>query len=164
MSTATLQTLDINQIKELLPHRYPFLLVDRVTEIVPMKMAKGYKNVTANEEFFNGHFPVKPVMPGVLIVEALAQLGCLTVLANEANRGQLVLFAGIEGCKFRQMVVPGDKLELEVEVIKIRGPVGKAKATAKVDGKVATECEISFAMYRPDAADKNAGSEGGSES
>jgi len=151
MSTATLMTLDINQIKEILPHRYPFLLVDRVTEVIPGKKAVGYKNVTANEEFFNGHFPVKPIMPGVLIVEALAQLGCITILSLEANKGSLVLFTGIENCKFRQMVVPGDRLEMEVELIKIRGPVGKARAVAKVDGKLVTEGEVSFAVYRPEA-------------
>jgi len=152
MSTATLSTLDINQIKEILPHRYPFLLVDRVTELVPGAKAVGYKNVTANEEFFNGHFPVKPIMPGVLIVEALAQLGCITILALEANKGALVLFTGIENCKFRQMVVPGDRLEMEVELTKMRGPVGKARAMAKVDGKLVTEGEVSFAVYRPEAA------------
>ncbi len=150
MSTATMQTLDINQIKEILPHRYPFLLVDRVTELDPGKSAKGYKNVSANEEFFNGHFPVKPIMPGVLIIEALAQLGCISILTLESNKGALGLFTGIDSCKFRQMVVPGDKLEMEVEMIKMRGPIGKARGIAKVDGKVAAEAEISFAIYRPE--------------
>jgi 3-hydroxyacyl-[acyl-carrier-protein] dehydratase len=159
MSTATLETLDINQIKEILPHRYPFLLVDRVTSLTPGKSAQGYKNVTANEEFFNGHFPVKPIMPGVLIVEALAQLGCITILALPANKGALVLFTGIDSCKFRQMVVPGDKLEMEVELLKIRGPVGKARAVARVDGKLVTEGEVSFAVYRPEAGAKQAGGE-----
>lgn len=160
MSAATLLTLDINQIKEILPHRYPFLLVDRVTDLVPGSVARGYKNVTANEEFFNGHFPVKPIMPGVLIIEALAQLGCITILAQESNKGALVLFTGIEGCKFRQMVVPGDKLEMEVELLKQRGPIGKAKAFAKVDGKLVCEGEVSFAVYRPEAPGKAAPNEG----
>jgi 3-hydroxyacyl-[acyl-carrier-protein] dehydratase len=155
MSTATLETLDINQIKEIVPHRYPFLLVDRVTELVPGKSAKGYKNVTANEEFFNGHFPVKPIMPGVLIIEALAQLGCITILTLESNKGALVLFTGIDSCKFRQMVVPGDKLEMEVELTKIRGPIGRAKACAKVDGKLVCEGEVSFAVYRPESGEKD---------
>lgn len=148
--TATMQTLDTNQIKALIPHRYPFLLVDRVTELNPGKSAKGYKNVSCNEEFFNGHFPEKPIMPGVLIVEALAQLGCISILALEANKGALGLFTGIESCKFRQMVVPGDKLEMEVEMLKMRGPLGKAKGVAMVDGKIACEAEISFAIYRPE--------------
>ena len=152
MSTATMDTLDINQIKEILPHRYPFLLVDRVTSLVRGQKAIGYKNVTANEEFFNGHFPVKPIMPGVLIVEALAQLGCITILSLDANKGALVLFTGIESCKFRKMVTPGDRLEMEVELLKMRGPIGKARAIAKVDGELVTEGEVSFAVYRPEAA------------
>jgi len=140
--------LDINQIKELLPHRYPFLLVDRVTHVEPGHRALGYKNLTANEQFFEGHFPFKPVMPGVLMVEALAQLACVTVLMKEEYRGSLGLFTGIDGFKFRTMVVPGDRLDLEVELIKMRGPVGRLKGIARVGDKIACEGEIAFAIVK----------------
>lgn len=153
MSTATIRTLDINQIKKIIPHRYPFLLVDRVTEIEPGIRAAGYKNVTANEEFFNGHFPIEPIMPGVLIVEALAQLGCICVLTVEANKGALVLFAAVDGVKFRQKVQPGDRLDMEVEILKMKGQIGKAKAYAKVGDKIACEGEVTFAIYRPQSGD-----------
>lgn len=148
MSTVMIQTLDITQIKELLPHRYPFLLVDRVTEVVAGKSAKGFKNLTANEEFFNGHFPFKPIMPGVLMVEALAQLGCICVLMQEEFRGSLAVFTGIDGVRFRTMVVPGDRLDMEVELIKMRGPIGKARGIARVGDKVACEGEITFAITK----------------
>lgn len=144
--TATIETLDINQIKELLPHRYPFLLVDRVTYCEPGQRAKGYKNLTANEQFFEGHFPFKPIMPGVLMVEALAQLACIAILMKPEYRGKLGVFTGIDGFKFKNMVVPGDRLDMEVELLKMRGPVGKLRATAKVDDKLVCEGEISFAM------------------
>lgn len=146
MTTQTIQEMDIVEIKKLLPHRYPFLLVDRVTECVPGQSAKGFKNLTANEQFFEGHFPFKPIMPGVLMVEALAQMACLAMLAKEEFKNKLGVFTGIEGIKFRQMVVPGDRLDMEVELIKLRGPVGKVKGIAKVGDKVACEGEISFAM------------------
>lgn len=149
MSTAIAQGLDICQIKELLPHRYPFLLVDRVTEVEPGKKARGYKNLTANEEFFNGHFPFRPMMPGVLMVEALAQLGCIVVLSTAEYRDALCVFAGIDGVKFRTPVSPGDRLDMEVELIKMRGPLGRAKVLAKVGDKVACEGEITFAITRP---------------
>jgi 3-hydroxyacyl-[acyl-carrier-protein] dehydratase len=149
MSTATIEGLDINQIKEYLPHRYPFLLVDRVRTLIPGVRATGYKNVTANEEFFNGHFPFKPIMPGVLMVEALAQLGCICLLAMEGNKGALAVFTGIDGLKFRHMVQPGDRIDMEVELVKMRGPLGKAKCIAKVDDKLAVEGEISFALTWP---------------
>jgi 3-hydroxyacyl-[acyl-carrier-protein] dehydratase len=146
MTTQTIQELDIVEIKKLLPHRYPFLLVDRVIEITPGQSAKGYKNLTANEQFFEGHFPFKPIMPGVLMVEALAQMACLAMLTKEEFKHKLGVFTGIEGIKFRQMVVPGDRLDLEVELIKLKGPIGKIKGIAKVGDKVACEGEISFAM------------------
>lgn len=149
MTTAAVQTLDICQIKEIIPHRYPFLLVDRVTELIPGKRALGYKNVSANEEFFNGHFPQKPIMPGVLMVEALAQLGCICILIQDEFRGALGVFTGIDNFKFRAMVVPGDRLDMEVELIKMRGPLGKARAVARVGDKIACEGEITFAITRP---------------
>src|SRR5690554_645731 len=112
--------LDINEIMERIPHRYPFLLVDRVTELIPGKSAKGYKNVTINEPFFQGHFPGRPIMPGVLILEALAQLGAVILLGSEENKGRLALFTGIDKVRFRRQVVPGDQLQLEAELIRMR--------------------------------------------
>ncbi|MEW9053390.1 MAG: 3-hydroxyacyl-ACP dehydratase FabZ [Neobacillus sp.] len=138
--------LDVTQIKEIIPHRYPFLLVDKVLEVEAGVRAVGIKNVTANEEFFNGHFPDYPVMPGVLIVEALAQVGAVAMLIKEENRGRLAFFAGIDGCRFKKQVKPGDQLRLEVEITRLRGPVGKGKAVATVDGEVACEAEITFAL------------------
>ncbi|WP_413305376.1 3-hydroxyacyl-ACP dehydratase FabZ [Bacillus sp. 1P10SD] len=138
--------LDIEQIKEIIPHRYPFLLVDRILEVEEGVKAVGIKNVSANEEFFNGHFPDYPVMPGVLIVEALAQVGAVAMLKKEENRGRLAFFAGIDGCRFKKQVKPGDQLRLEVEIIRLRGPIGKGKAVATVDGEVACEAEITFAL------------------
>jgi 3-hydroxyacyl-[acyl-carrier-protein] dehydratase len=148
MTTATLLTLDINQIKQLLPHRYPFLLVDRVTSLEPGVRACGYKNLTANEQFFEGHFPFKPIMPGVLMVEALAQLGCVALLCKEEFKDSLGVFTGIDGFKFRTMVQPGDRLDMEVELVKMRGPIGRFKAIAKVGDKVAAEGEISFSLLK----------------
>lgn len=144
--TATMETLDINQIKQILPHRYPFLLVDRVTSIEPGQGAKGYKNLTANEQFFEGHFPHRPIMPGVLMVEALAQLACIAILVKGEYKGKLGVFTGIDGFKFKQMVQPGDRLDMEVQLTKMRGPVGKLHAIARVGEKIACEGEISFAM------------------
>lgn len=138
--------LDIQAIKEIIPHRYPFLLVDRIVELEEGKRAIGLKNVTANEEFFNGHFPEFPVMPGVLIVEALAQVGAVAALSLEENKGRLALFAGIDHCRFKKQVVPGDTLRLEVELVKMRGPIGKGKGVATVEGQVACEVELTFAL------------------
>lgn len=137
---------DINEIKEIIPHRYPFLLVDRILELEEGKRALGIKNVTANEEFFNGHFPGYPVMPGVLIVEALAQVGAVAMLKKEENKGRLAFFAGIDNCRFKKQVVPGDQLRLEVEITRLRGSIGKGKATATVDGELVCETEIMFAL------------------
>jgi 3-hydroxyacyl-[acyl-carrier-protein] dehydratase len=138
--------LDIQQIKEIIPHRYPFLLVDRILEIEEGKRAVGIKNVTANEEFFNGHFPNYPVMPGVLIVEALAQVGAVAMLKKEENRGRLAFFAGIDNCRFKKQVTPGDQLRLEVEIIRAKGAIGKGKGIATVDGELVCETEIMFAL------------------
>ncbi|PKM54434.1 beta-hydroxyacyl-[acyl carrier protein] dehydratase [Petrocella atlantisensis] len=136
--------LDIKQIQEIIPHRAPFLLLDRVDELVVGVSATATKNVTFNEYFFQGHFPAEPVMPGVLIIEALAQTGAVAILAKEENKGKIAYFAGIDKAKFKQKVVPGDVLKLEVEIIRSKGPIGIGKATASVDGKIATECELKF--------------------
>ena len=136
--------LDINEIKKILPHRYPFLLVDRIEELEPGVKAVGYKNVTVNEPFFQGHFPEYPVMPGVLLIEALAQVGAVAILSLEENKGKLAFFGSIKNAKFRKQVVPGDVVKLETEIIKCKGPMGVGKAIATVDGKMAAEAEITF--------------------
>ncbi|GAB1797813.1 3-hydroxyacyl-ACP dehydratase FabZ [Priestia megaterium] len=138
--------LDIEQIKEIIPHRYPFLLVDRILEVEEGKKAVGLKNVSANEEFFNGHFPDYPVMPGVLIVEALAQVGAVAMLKKEENQGRLAFFAGIDNCRFKKQVRPGDQLRLEVEIVRARGSIGKGKGVATVDGELVCETDIMFAL------------------
>ncbi len=135
--------MDVNQIQEVLPHRYPFLLVDRIVELEPGKRIVGIKNVTVNEPFFQGHFPGYPIMPGVLIIEAMAQTGGVLVLRGIPDRAsKLVLFAGIESARFRRPVVPGDQLRFELEVIALRASVAKMKGKALVDGKVAAEAEV----------------------
>ena len=138
--------LNIEQIQTLIPHRYPFLLVDRITECIPGQGAKGIKCVTANEPFFQGHFPNYKVMPGVLIIEALAQVGAVAILSVPENRGKLALFGGIKNARFKQQVRPGDVLELECELTAQRGPVGFGTATAKVNGKTACKAELTFAL------------------
>lgn len=140
--------MNIKEIKEILPHRYPFLLVDRIVELEEGQRAVGIKNVTANEEFFNGHFPDYPVMPGVLIVEALAQVCGVIMLKKEENAGKLGLFAGIDNCRFKKQVVPGDQLRLEVEITKARGSIAKATATATVDGEIACQADVTFALTK----------------
>ena len=138
--------LNIEQIEALLPHRYPFLLVDRILECTPGQGAKGMKCVTANEPFFQGHFPHYKVMPGVLIIEALAQVGAVAILSVPENQGKLALFGGIKNARFKQQVRPGDVLELECELTAQRGPVGFGTAVAKVNGKTACKAELTFAL------------------
>lgn len=134
-------------IRNIIPHRYPFLLVDKILELEPGKRAVGIKNVTANEPFFQGHFPGNPIMPGVLIVETLAQLaGCMAVYGMEENKGKLGLFTGIDGLRFRRQVIPGDTLRLEAEVLLAKRGLVKAKVQASVDGQTAAEGEIMFAL------------------
>ena len=138
--------LNIEQIQEIIPHRPPFLLVDKITDYVPGEWAKGIKAVTVNEPFFTGHFPQYKVMPGVLIIEALAQVGAVAILSVPENKGKLAFFGGIKNVRFKKQVRPGDVLELSCELIERRGPVGFGKAVAKVDGKVAAQGELTFAV------------------
>jgi 3-hydroxyacyl-[acyl-carrier-protein] dehydratase len=139
-----LTNFDTSAIQKLIPHRYPFLLIDRVIEMEPGKRIVGIKNVTANEHFFQGHFPDRPIMPGVLIIEALAQAGAVLLLAQPEERGKLPLFAGINNFRFRRSVVPGDQLRLEVEFTMRRGPIGRGQARATVAGQLAAEGELTF--------------------
>lgn len=138
--------MDIMDIMELIPHRYPFLLVDRITECVPGKYCKGYKNLTFNEPFFQGHFPNNPIMPGVLQTEAMAQVGAGILMTLPEYKGKLVVYAGIDNCRFKSMVRPGDKLEMEVVLTKFRAPVFKAHGKATVNGKVAVEADMTFSI------------------
>ena len=135
--------MDINQIKEILPHRYPFLLIDRVISIDGNKIV-AIKNVTANENYFQGHFPIEPVMPGVLIIEALAQTGAVAILSKDEFKGKIAYFAGIDKAKFRRKVVPGDTLRLEVELTKLRGRARVGYGIAYVDDKKVCEGELTF--------------------
>ena len=140
--------LDIKEIKEILPHRYPMLLIDRVIEMdIEEKLyVKGYKNVSANEAFFQGYYPEEPIMPGVLQIEALAQAGAVAILSMEKFKGKTPLFAGTNKVRFKNKVVPGDRLDLYCEIVKLKGPIGVGKGVATVDGKVACEAEILFAI------------------
>lgn len=138
--------LSVTEIQEILPHRYPFLLVDRIIELEPMKRAVGLKCVTVNEPFFTGHFPGQPIMPGVLVLEAMAQVGGVAMLYPQENRDKLAVFGAIDRVKFRRQVVPGDQLRMTAEVVKIRGNMGKIWAEAYVDEQLAAEGEFMFAL------------------
>jgi 3-hydroxyacyl-[acyl-carrier-protein] dehydratase len=138
--------MDIEAIMATLPHRFPFLLVDRIVELEPGKRAVGLKNVTINEHFFEGHFPGRPTMPGVLIVEAMAQVGGILLLATTGNEGKIALFAGMDKVRFRRMVFPGDQLITEVEIVRVKGQFGKVRVTGRVDGQVAAEGEYTFVL------------------
>jgi len=140
------QIMDCEEIKSILPHRYPFLLVDRIIELERAKRIVGIKNVTINEEFFQGHFPQKHVMPGVLIVEALAQVAGVMMLREPENQGKLAFFMTIDQVKFRKIVVPGDQLRLEVNVVRWKTRTGKVHGEAKVDGKVVCEADLTFSL------------------
>ena len=142
------KTLDINMIQKILPHRYPFLLVDRILESSEKRIV-GIKNVTINEPFFQGHFPGKPIMPGVLILEAMAQVGGVGVLSLKDNLGKLAYFLAIKEAKFRKPVVPGDQLIIEVEILKVKMSVMQVRAVAKVAGEVVTEANMMFAFVTP---------------
>ena len=134
------------EIMDIIPHRYPFLLIDTIEELDPGVRALGRKCVSVNEPFFQGHFPGNPVMPGVLIIEALAQVGAVAMLAQPDSKGRTAYFAGIDKARFRQKVVPGDVLLLETEIIKVKGPIGVGRAVAKVGDKVAAQAELTFSI------------------
>ena len=138
--------LNSNQIQEIIPHRYPFLLIDKVIELEPGNSCTAIKNVSANEMQFMGHFPDEHVMPGVLVIEALAQTGAVCILSLPENKGKIAYFAGIEKCKFKRKIIPGDTIKLEIQITKQRGPIGIGTCKATVDGKVAVIAELKFAV------------------
>lgn len=138
--------MDINEIMEIIPQRAPFLMIDRVEECVPGESAVAYKNVCINEWYFGGHFPGNPIMPGVLITEALAQTGAVAILSQDENKGKNALFGGIDKLRFKRKVIPGDILKLEVKIIKKKGPIGVGEALATVNGEVVAKGELTFAL------------------
>ena len=145
MSEETL-SYNVMEIMDMIPHRYPFLLVDRITECVSGKYSKGYKNLTMNEGFFQGHFPGNPIMPGVLQIEAMAQCAAPILCTLPEYRGKLTLFAGVDNVRFKNIVRPGDRLDMFVEMTKVKGPIAKCHATGSVDGKTVVEADLTVAM------------------
>ena len=141
---AGMNSLNVEQIQEIIPHRHPFLLIDKIEDYVPGEYAIGYKGVSYHEDFFRGHFPQKAVMPGVLILEALAQTGAVAILSVPENQGKIAFFGGVQKCRFKGMVFPGDQLKLETKIIKRKGPVGVGEAVATVNGKVVVTAELTF--------------------
>ena len=139
-------TFDTMQIMEMIPHRYPFLLVDRITECVPGKYAKGYKNLTMNEGFFQGHFPGNPIMPGVLQLEAMAQCSAPVLLTLPQFAGKLALFAGMNNIRFKNIVRPGDRLDMRIDLVKLKGPIGKSHGFGTVDGKIVVEADMTICI------------------
>jgi 3-hydroxyacyl-[acyl-carrier-protein] dehydratase len=138
--------LSYDEIQNIIPHRAPFLLIDRVDELEPGVFAKGVKMVSGNEFYFQGHFPAEKVMPGVLIIEALAQMGAVAILSLEENKGKIAYFGGINQAKFKKKVLPGDALELETRIVKSKGGIGIGQAIARVNGKIAVKAELVFAV------------------
>ena len=138
--------LDKEEIKKIIPQRDPFLMIDEVEQFVPGESCTAYKNVNEDEYYFKGHFPGNPIMPGVLMVEALAQTGAVAILSMKENKGRNALFGGINNLKFKKQVVPGDRLKLEVKIIKRKGPIGIGEAIATVNGKIAVKGELTFAI------------------
>lgn len=136
--------LGIKEIEQIIPHRHPFIMIDYIEDYVPGEWAVGYKCVSFREEFFQGHFPQEPVMPGVLTLEALAQVGAVAILSLDENKGKIAYFSAINKCKFKGKIIPGDKVRLETKIIKQKGPVGIGEAVATVDGKVVVSAELTF--------------------
>lgn len=153
--------IEIEEIRDILPHRYPFLLVDRILKIEGTKKIVGLKNVTINEEFFQGHFPGHAVMPGVLVIEAMAQVGGVLLLSLSGNAGKLAYLGGVDSMRFRKPVLPGDTLVTEVELLKSRGTIGRVRATASVDNEVVAEGEFIFALVERKTSKQKADAEVG---
>ena len=141
-------SLDLKGIMEIIPHRHPFLLIDKVEDYEPGQYCIACKNITYDESFFRGHFPEYPITPGVLMVEALAQTGAVAILSQEEFKGKIAVFAGIDNCKFKRQILPGDTVRLETKITQVRGPVGVGEAEATVDGKTAVKCTLKFAIVQ----------------